>query len=421
MMPKIVAFLQQRTLQQAVMNWGVILTGLLLHNGLTAITLFIVARRIKPEAYGQYIAVYALLSFLVVLPGLGLDTWFLAQYLPTRERFTSFWNQSLRLRGSALLLWLGLIGLLGFILPKETYPWDIWLPTAISVAFDSFSLLSFSALRTQNKHKLVTVWQSSFAVSLFIVTFWLPVSPNYVIVFANIRMILSILLTFIIAVYYQRWYRDVKQTAAALNQEMLREGQAFMLTELASAVYVRADISIISLIMGRFATALYAPAISLLQASFLAPRAFFLFILPLLSKSFQKNTKKFNRQSTLQLIVQAIIGAITSIVLFFFAADILDLIFKEAYLGSTQYVRLLSPIPFLRALNFAVGTMLIASNRQVLQTKAQVIVAIFNIMANLIVIEPFGLVGISITYVISDAILLVITSFLLWYSSKNLT
>jgi O-antigen/teichoic acid export membrane protein len=421
MMPKIVAFLQQRTLQQAVMNWSVILTGLLLHNGLTAITLFIVARRIKPEAYGQYIAVYALLSFLVVLPGLGLDTWFLAQYLPTRERFTSFWNQSLRLRGSALLLWLGLIGLLGFILPKETYPWDIWLPTAISVAFDSFSLLSFAALRTQNKHKLVTVWQSSFAVSLFIVTFWLPVSPNYVIVFANIRMILSILLTLIIAVYYQRWYRDVKQTVTTLNQEILREGQAFMLTELASAVYVRADISIISLIMGRFATALYAPAINLLQASFLAPRAFFLFILPLLSKAFQKNIKFFNRQSILQLIVQAIIGAITSIVLFLFAGDILNLIFKEAYLGSTQYVRLLSPIPFLRALNFAVGTMLIASNRQVLQTKAQVIVAIFNIMANLIVIGPFGLVGISITYVISDAILLVITSFLLWYSSKNLT
>lgn len=411
--------LHSPALQQAVLNWGIILTGLLLHNGLTAVTIFVVARQVSPDVYGQYIAVYALLSFLVVVPGLGLDTWFLARYSSTREQFGTFWIQSLRIRSLALLIWLGLMGLLGLILPKETYPWQIWLPTLISVTFDSFSLLCFTALRTQNKHTLVTVWQSIFTLALFGSAIWLPVSPNYIIVFANGRMILSIILAVIILQYYQRKYATRARVLLISIQDILREGRPFMLAEIASAVYVRADVSIVSLILGKSATALYGPAINLLQATFLAPRALFLYILPLLSKSFQEDKNKFNRQSILQLVVQALIGGITSLLIFVFAADLLNLIFKEAYQDSAQYLRLLSPIPFLRAMNFAVGTLLMASNRQPLHTKVQTIVAVFNVLANLIVIIPLGLLGVSIVYVISDTVLLFVTSYLLWRSVKN--
>jgi O-antigen/teichoic acid export membrane protein len=358
---------------------------------------------------------------LVVLPGLGLDTWLLAQHLPSQDKFVAFWKQSSRLRGTALLFWLGLMGLLGFVLPRETYPWQIWLPTAVGVAFDSFSLLSFAALRTQNRHATVTIWQSIFAVALFGLAFWLPVSANYVVAFANGRMILSIILALGLLIYRQQQYAQVKQVKITAKQKLWAEGRPFMLAELASAVYVRADISIVSLILGKSATALYGPAINILQASFLAPRAFFLFILPLLSQAFQQDIKKFNQRSTLQLIAQTAIGATTSLLLFFFAADIMNLIFKEAYQGSIQYLRLLSPIPLLRALNFAVGTMLMASNRQALNTKVQMTVALFNVVANLIVISPFGLVGVSIVYVISDVLLLTATTYLLWRSNRYLT
>lgn len=416
-MPRVRDLLQHRTLQQAVTNWGVILVGLLLHNGLTAVTLFIVARQVNPDVYGQYVAVYALLSFVIVLPGLGLDTWFLAQYVPSRDQFSSFWDQSLRLRRRALLIWLALMGLLGFVLPQETYPWALWLPTAVSVAFDSLSLLCFSALRTQNQHKLVTIWQATFAVALFALALWLPVSANYVAVFANGRMVLSILLALIVLVYRQRAYCTTAQPVSLTDEEILRQGRPFMLAELASAVYVRADVSIVSLLLGKSATALYGPAINLLQASFLAPRALFLLILPLLSKAFKQDMHKFNRQGILQLVVQGTIGGLISITLFTFADELLTLIFREAYLGSAQYLRLLSPIPFLRALNFGVGTMLTASNRQALNTRVQMIVAAFNVIANLLVILPFGLMGVAIVYVISDMVLLLATSYLLWRTS----
>lgn len=190
-----------------------------------------------------------------------------------------------------------------------------------------------------------------------------------------------------------------------------------MWAELASAIYVRADISIISLILGKSATALYGPAINLLQASFLAPRALFLLTLPLLSKAFKQDVRQFNRQGILQIGVQGIIGGIISIFLFLFADELLTIIFQTAYLGSAQYLRLLSPIPFLRALNFGVGTMLAASDRQSLNTRVQTIVAAFNVVANLLVILPFGLIGVSIVYVTSDSVLLVATATLLWRSS----
>lgn len=419
-LPRIRELLQKQTLQQAVANWGIILAGLLLHNGLTAVTLFIVARQVAPDAYGQYVAVYALLSFLVVLPGLGLETWFLAQYLPAPEQFAAYWQQSQRLRSKTLLVWLGIMALLGLVLPSETYPWQIWLPTAVGVAFDSFALLSFAALRTQNKHRLVTVWQSCFAVALFLMAFWLPVSPGYLVAFANGRMILSILLAAIVFVYQRSNFKSPETNFRNLNRTILHGGRPFMLAELASAVYVRADVSIVSLILGKGATGLYGPAINLLQASFLAPRALFLLILPLLSKTFKENTKKFNSHGILQLVVQGIIGGFLSLLLFFFANDLLRLIFQDAYLGSAQYLRLLSPIPFLRALNFGVGTMLTASNRQALNTRVQTAVALFNVFANLIVILPFGLAGVCLVYVFSDTILLTATTFFLW-QTRNIS
>ncbi|MCA9917142.1 MAG: oligosaccharide flippase family protein [Anaerolineales bacterium] len=418
MMQRLRELVRRQSLQQAAANWGIILVGLLLHNGLTAVTLFIVARQVIPETYGQYMAVFALLSFIVVLPGLGLDTWFLAQYLPTWEQFSAFWRQSTRLRGGALLLWVGLMGLLGFVLPRETYPWGLWLPTAVGVAADSFVLLLFSALRMQNRHRLVTIWQAVYAVTLFVLAFWLPVSDNYLVLFANGRMVLSVLLGFGVFAYSQRSYPTTEEQSRLPDNQILREGRPFMLAELASAVYVRADVSIVSLILGKTATALYGPAINLLQASFLAPRALFLLILPLLSKTFKRAPSQFNKQGLLQIAVQGMIGALISILLFLFADELLTLIFREAYLGSAQYLRLLSPIPFLRALNFGVGTMLAASERQTLNTRVQMVVAAFNVVANLLVILPFGLAGVSIVYVLSDTILLLATSVLLWRSTK---
>lgn len=422
MMPKISKLMLQAELRQAAINWGIILAGLLLHNGLTAVSLFVVARQITPEVYGQYIAVYALLSFLVVLPGLGLETWFLAQFFPTLNRFKTVWQQSLNLRSFALLLWLGLMGLLGFVLPRETYPWQIWLPTAVGVAFDSIALLSFAALRTQDLHQKITIWQSLFAVALFALALGLPVSSNYIVLFANGRMLLSVILAVIVIVFRRRHYKVVKPEVKdeGGNWQILQGARPFMLAELASAVYVRADISIVSLILGRSATALYGPAINLLQASFLAPRALFLLILPRLSKAFQQDIKKFKRQSNFQLFVQALTGGLISLSLYIFAEDILQIIFREAYLGSARYLRLLSPIPFLRALNFAVGTMLTASNRQRLNTKVQTTVAAFNVVLNLIVIAPYGLVGVSLVYVMSDTILLIATAYFLWKSKHEL-
>lgn len=416
-MPRVREHLQRKSLQQAVTNWGLILIGLLLYNGLSAITLFIVAREVHPDAYGQYTAVYALLSFIVVLPGLGLDTWFLAHYLPTPEQFNAFWQQSLRIRGLALLIWLVSMVLLGYILPRDTYPRAIWLPTAVGVACDSFSLLSFSALRTQNKHGLVTIWQAIFAVTLFAFALWLPNSENYLVTFANGRMTLSFIMVFIVLIYRHRAYPTPPSKQPLAIGDVFQQGRPFMWAELASAIYVRADISIISLILGKSATALYGPAINLLQASFLAPRALFLLTLPLLSKAFKQDVRQFNRQGILQIGVQGIIGGIISIFLFLFADELLTIIFQTAYLGSAQYLRLLSPIPFLRALNFGVGTMLAASDRQSLNTRVQTIVAAFNVVANLLVILPFGLIGVSIVYVTSDSVLLVATATLLWRSS----
>ncbi len=392
--------------REALINWSIILAGLLLYNGLGALTLIFVARQLSPVVYGQYMACFALASFLVVFPGFGMETWLLTQYRDTRESSSALWRNSLRVRTILLVIWaLGAL-LLTRVLPPETYPPQVWLPTVIGVAMDSVSFLAYAALRGRNQHKRVTIFQSTYSSLLFVIALVLPTTENYVALFATSRMFLSLSVTFSILTLISR--ETLMRPKSIISHHQILAGSGpFLLSDVASAIHSRADLVIISLIIGASGTSIYGPAINMLEAFFLAPKALFLFFMPILSKVYLREREFFTNRSITQTVAQTVIGLIGSIILFFFSSEIIDFVFQTKYESSAQILQLLSPIPLLRSVNYALGTTLGASNRQKRHTNAQMIAAVFNISAGLAMVTPYGLVGMAVVYVISDVILLI--------------
>lgn len=393
-----------RSLRETAINWAVVLFGLVVAQGATALALIVVARKVLPVEYGQYLAIYGLTSFLVVLPNYGLDVWLLTRGHSTSSEVGRLWGSSIRLRVQLLLIWIAGMMVLAVVLPADTFPVKIMLPAVLGVGFDSLTLLSYAAFRSSNWHGRVTLFQSASSLALLGITTLLPLRSGSIFLFASGRAMLSaILLTSVIAIAGKEYLKE--RTALIQTRDILVSARPFMVAELASSIYEKADLTIVSLFIGSSGASVYGPAINLLQVSFLASRALFLFVVPALSKAYVESSRSFMRKAVMQLVAQGLVGAVLSTIVFLSASFIISLVFGPAYGASSEILCLLSPIPFLRSLNFALGAILASGNRQSQRTRVQLLCAAFNVLANLVVIVPFGIAGVAVVYVLSELIL----------------
>jgi O-antigen/teichoic acid export membrane protein len=290
------------------------------------------------------------------------------------------------------------------MLPNSTYPPSILLPTILGVALDSLILLSFSSLRIRGQHRIVTLLQAGSGTSLLALTLMMPLSDGQVALFAVARTILSIIFFLILFIYMGRDYLKNRAPLMGFGQ-ILGASRTFMWAEMASSVYVKADLTIISIVIGPLGTSVYGPAITVLQAAFIILRALFYYFVPILSKTYSKNIKDYVYKSIVHFLIQITTGAGISIFLFLLAEPIINLIFTSTYADSAVILRLLSPIPFIRSINFALGAVLTSSHRQGRRTRVQISAALFNIVGNLLIIGPLGINGVAIIYVFSELFL----------------
>jgi len=386
-----------------IANWLIVLLGLGIAQAVPAVTLILVARRVLPTDYAQYLSSYALLSLLIVFPNYGMDIWLLAQGNQGTFDVKGVWRTAIQARVGLLAIWIVGLMLVGTILPRDTFPLEVMLPTAVALAFDSLSLLSYSGLRTLGQHGQVTILQTVSSFVLLGTTLALPLQPGQIALFAIARSVISALTT-VAAISAARKLLTAHAAPSPLR-DIMRAARPFMVGDLAISIYMRTDVTLISLIVGAAGTSIYGPAVNLINMTFLVPNALALVVLPILSTSFMEARHRFVRVGVAQLFAQTVTGAAISLGIFWLAPYIVPMVFGAAYEPSAPILRLLSPIPFLKSLNFAVGTLLTSGNRQTQRTTVQVLWAIFSALGTLFCILPFGISGVAIVHTLSEAFL----------------
>lgn len=385
-----------------LVNWTITFVGLVASQGITALVLILVARRATPVAFGQYLSCYALASLLVVLPNYGLETWLLAKGEATRSQLAVLWHSAIRFRLRLLVVWVVGMVILSVLLPADAFPSNVLLPTVLGVACDSLIPVSYSAFRSMGWHGRVTILQSLAALGLLGVSLALPRDPEYVVRFSVGRALISAGAAVVITILARVW---LGRSSTIPSSDLLRTARVFLLSDLAVAVYLKADLTIVSLILGSSGAAIYGPALNLINLSFLVPNALYLAVMPTQARVYLE-TGTFGWIGSAQLIAQGIVGIALSSVLFWFGQPIVHSVFGSAYEPATIALGWLSLIPFLKSLNFGLALLLTTGQFQVWRVAAQTLCAIFNVVANLIVVAPFGVVGVSVVYVLSEGMLL---------------
>jgi O-antigen/teichoic acid export membrane protein len=396
-------------------NWLLVLGGLIVAQGATALALIIVARHVSPVEYGQYLATYGLLSLLIVLPNFGLDAWLLT----TGHSSAVAWREIISLRIRLLLLYFLGTGILSLFVPAASFPLNLLLLTALGLAFDSLALLAYAGLRVQGFHRRVAVMQLVSSAILLGMTVLLPLGVGQIALFAAGRAVVSLAAAVIALLAAHNHY---KNSAISLPvRGILRTARPFALAELAATIYLKADLTIVALFLGPAAAGLYGPALNLINLTFMVPMALYLFIVPMLARAYHTSRQAFVRLSTGQFAAQSAVGLVMSVGVFVLAPFVIELVFGPAYRASAVVLRLLSPIPFLKSLNFGLAAVLTTSGRQGRRATVQVLCAGFNVTANLLVINTYGISGVAIVYTFSEMFLFLGYAFTAQRQWKNRT
>ena len=392
-------------------EWGIVLAGLAFSQGASALLLVIIANKVPPLEYGQYLATYGLVSLTLVLPGAGLDTFLLSRSSDDPKCVYLVWKRAFLLRLFLLAAWLIILGIFAVYLPYDTYPPSLVGFVSLGLALDLLTQISYSAMRTLNRHREVARLQIFTALTTIIVVSVWPSGPGQVLKFSVARFCISgafaVLVLLRIRPTQTAWVSNNSFSPDGLETlgDLIKKLVPFFLADLAVALYLKADLTIVSLFRGAYGASIYGPALNIVNVLFLIPNALYVLALPTLAQKFEIDQEVFLKISKLQLGLQFLTGILMTAALFLVAPFLINLL-GMAYTSSLIILRMMSPLMLLKALNFGLAAILTSSNLQLWRTTAQIVSALFNVVANLIVIGPFGIPGVALVYLLSETILL---------------
>jgi len=173
---------------------------------------------------------------------------------------------------------------------------------------------------------------------------------------------------------------------------------------IAQRAYTYLDSVMLSRIAGDVATGIYQVPFKIINALQFLPMAFVASLYPALSLYWHNNRSQLSVTFTRAMQYSAIISLPIAIG-GWVTADKLVMIFSDGYTGAVWPLRLgLAALPFM-FLSFPIGSLLNACDRQKRNTYNMIIVLIASVVANLFLIPRYGVVGASLTVMITNILM----------------
>ncbi len=380
-------------------------SGDLLSQFLSVIAIILTTRALGVEKIGQYIACFSLIRLTAFIFDLGLNNWILREGARLDVSIGELIGSNILLKTLLFIPWFIIIELISLLLNDSTYPPFLLRIASISFWFENifFTLLIYFKVTLNNK--LTAFFSINSGLLLVIFTIFLY-SNNYSDPFIYI---LSRLFVYLICILISLpWImRKIKLSySKSVLLSMLKNSFSYASSSILYTVYGQADITIIAVVLGNDMVGIYGPISKILGYLFSIPRSINGVILPLLSHYWKKDKEEFLRITRNSLYLLTFIGALIWLFSGLLGEFLIPQIFGKDFYLSVSIFNILIPIVMLKAGSYTLASSLIAFDWQTRRVIIQTIVAIANILINLLIIVKLGIVGVAWTYVASETILL---------------
>lgn len=398
-----------------VLNVVIAVGGVLLARLLGALTQVILARRFGVAGNGLYTSIYTLLGPAMILASLGLDTWLLRQ--------SSNSAQLDRMISRVIMLRLLVAGALVSVLAVLV----LWIGeegfTPVLVGFGAATLLvelllntGGIALRAQMRN-----WQAAFlqvlAAGLLIGAVGLMPAPRLsVTTVVELRFLVGLvglgaLIWLLRGTLRPVW--DLRQLA-----QVLRETRVFFASDILANIALKADLTLVTIMIGSLAAGIYGPALLIINTTFIVPMTAWQVLLPSLVHAFQAG-RRGRTILWVAIIGSVAYGLICAVVLIWGADLVIGRLYGAAFREAAPLLRIMGLIPLLKSLNFCWAMLMVARDGQPLRTKLQVIGAAANLVGNLICIPLFGLAGAATVNISTECILFACYGYGAWLVTQR--
>ena len=383
-------------------------------NGLRVISNMIVplislpylTRVLQTENYGKVGFCNSIVSYFVLLAGLGISSYAIREGARIREdknALTAFSHEILGIHAASTLLAYGLFfGVLFLWRPSGDYMRILLAMSPIIAA----GVVGFDWLPNVIEDFLYITLRGLLIQLLSLVfIFWLVKRPEDFVVYALITGGSS-LVTACLNLAYAKKQIPIQLHRISFARRHIRPILVLFANTLMISIYLQSDITMLGFIKNDTSVGLYKVSVQIYSMIKTFINAVTVVVIPRLSLHISQNDKK-SYNETASNIVKALlcISAPCIVGLFSIADNCIRIVGGPGYEGSTPALRILCfALPFAVLGNFFANAVLVVNRKENLALIATVVSALVNVGLNVILIPKYDFAGAAVTTVIAEMV-----------------
>jgi len=405
-----------------VKNASVLFFAEIITNLLSLGLIFAIARVLGDNGLGQYSFALAFASLFIIFSEFGTLTFLIKEIAADKSKTQVYLKNltSMKLVFGILTL---LISIIAIIVSGESLE-VIYMVIIASFAmfFNYFGYLFraiFQAHEIMEYDALIKLIEKILSVGLGI----LVVLLGYGVLEILFTQLFSFGMVFIIS-----WILVSKKITTislewdfSLWKKILVSSIPFWLTSIFIYIYFRIDTVMLFFMTNASEVGLYNASYKLIEAMAFIPTIVMITVFPVFSKYYANQNKEhlslLFQKAFYYLFVLALPILIGGILV---SDKIIPLIYGDGFSASIISLQILLSALFFMFINYVMGFYLNATNKAYLFTIVVGIAALFNVVANFIVIPTYGYIGASVTTVITETLNFVLLAFFIFRAGQFL-
>jgi O-antigen/teichoic acid export membrane protein len=384
----------------------------------------ILARNLTPIEFGLFYAVFSFVSIFSLFKDFGLGS-ALVKFIPelqVKKQFSAI-KSAIISAFSIQFIASGIIALVLILFSKylatnyfkSKLAVAVLILIALSYWLDTFPANFAVIFQGFQRIGLLSVVNFLKISSILILTFIflsLGGGVNYVAVAyaATPLLLLAFFFPFFIKTFPQ-FIKAKFKISKALILKLLFFGFPILIGSMGGLFIAYTDTIVLTLLRDLKEVAFYNIALPTAMLLWYFPQAIVAILMPMASEMWNRGHKIYLKRGVEMIYVYAI-AIITPLILTMvsFPGLILKILFGQQYVAASLALQILAIGTIFYAIALINGHVLIGIGKPKINAKAIVLAAVFNIIANLVLVSMFGFVGAAIATSISYMIILLVTS-----------
>lgn len=366
----------------------------------------LLARYVGPASLGKYYFAISFTTIFAIFIDLGFANVLTREVAKDPEKAQKWLSNILAMKVPLALMSLVVVFVLINVLGYDSLTKNLVYISCICMVLDSFTSTFFSVVRGFHNLKYESI--SSIIFQLIVLTFGygaLLMGGGLVPAMVALALASTYNFTYSLIVLQKKIEIAIKLAYDKyLVKEILAVSWPFAVYAIFQRLYTYLDSVFLSIFAGDIQVGLYQIAFKIIFALQFLPMAFTASLYPAMSSYWHNNREQllisFERALNYLIIISLpiIVGAIV-------LADKIILLFKTGYGGALLPLQISIVSLFFIFINFPIGSLLNACDKQRKNTLNMGIVMISSIILNLILIPYFKATGASITVLLTNALM----------------